>query len=68
MASIIWVLLLGPPCLAALIWLLTRGWTLLMMRGRPTPRIAMWQRYDFWIILAILYIVMFAAALVRHKL
>jgi len=68
MRSIVWILLLGPPILAAMTWLLTRGWTSMMMRGRTTSRIATWQKYDFWIILAILYLVMFTAALVKHKL
>jgi len=68
MRSIVWILLLGPPILAAMTWLLTRGWTSMMMRGRTTSRIAKLQKYDFWIILAILYLVMFTAALVKHKL
>jgi len=68
MHSIVWVLVLGPPCLAMLTWLVTRGWTFVVMRGRSTPRITKWQRYDIWIILAILYIVMFAAALIKQKL
>jgi hypothetical protein len=68
MHSIIWLLLFAPPCLAVLTWLMTRGWTLMMMRGRSTPRLALWQKYDFWTILIILYVVMFVAALVEHKL
>ncbi len=40
----------------------------MMMNGRSTSRIALWQKYDFWIILIILYIVMFVAALAEHKL
>src|SRR5690348_6543220 len=51
MRPIIWILLAAPPCLAALTWLMTRGWTWIVMRGRPTRRIAIWQKYDFWIIL-----------------
>jgi len=68
MRTITWTLLIGPPCLTLLTWLLTRGWTYLMMRGRTTARITAWQRYDFWIIFAIIYVVMFTAALVGHKL
>jgi hypothetical protein len=68
MRPITWTLLVGPPCVSLLTWLLTRGWTSMMMRGRTTPRIVMWQKYDFWIILAILYVTMFTAALVEHKL
>ena len=68
MHSIVWLFLIAPPCLAALTWLMTRGWTSMMMRGRSTPRIALWQQYDCWIIVIILYVVMFTAALIEHKL
>jgi len=68
MHSIIWLLLLAPPCLALVTWLIIRGWKLMMMGGRSTSRIAAWQKYDFWIILGILYVVMFAAAVIEHKL
>ncbi|HJY07704.1 MAG TPA: hypothetical protein VJ323_15410 [Bryobacteraceae bacterium] len=68
MHSIIWLLLFAPPCLALLTWLMTRGRKFMMMGNRSTPRIAAWQKYDFWIILAILYVVMFAAAAIEHKL
>jgi hypothetical protein len=47
---------------------MVRGWKLMVMGGRSTPRIEAWQKYDFWIILVILYIVMFAAAIIEHKL
>jgi hypothetical protein len=68
MHSIIWLLLFAPPCLALLTWLMTRGWKLMMMGSRSTSRTAAWQKYDFWIILGILYVVMFAAAIIEHKL
>ena len=68
MHSIVWLLLFAPPCLALLAWLMTRRWKLMMMGGRSTSRIAAWQKYDFWIILGILYVVMFAAAVIEHKL
>jgi hypothetical protein len=47
---------------------MTRGWKLMMMGSRSTSRTAAWQKYDFWIILGILYVVMFAAAVIEHKL
>jgi|GEM_PF-3267540 len=68
MHSIVWLLLFAPPCLALLTWLMTRGWTAMIARGNPRPWIAVWQKYDFWVILAILYIVMWTAAVVEHKL
>jgi hypothetical protein len=47
---------------------MTRAWKLVMMGSRSTPPIAAWQKYDFCIILGILYVVMFAAAVIEHKL
>jgi hypothetical protein len=47
---------------------MTRGWKLIIMGSRSTSRITAWQKYDFWIILGILYVVMFAAAVIEHKL
>jgi hypothetical protein len=74
MHSIIWFLILFPPCLAFFIWkggglgLKTRDITL-----TGGFKVDVWQRvylgkYGFWIILAILYAVMFAAAAFEHKL
>ena len=68
MRQIYWVLLLGPPCLATLAWFMTRGWIATMMQGRSTPVVALWKKYDFWIILGILYAVMFVAAIAEQKL
>jgi hypothetical protein len=70
MHSIVWVLILilililGAPFLALGIWLSI---------GSRTGNVDPWRRvrlgkYGFWIILAIFYTVMFATALVEHKL
>jgi hypothetical protein len=68
MHSILWLLLFAPPCLALVTWLMTRGWKVIVMGNRSTPRITAWQKYDFWIILLILYVVMFTAAVIEGKL
>jgi len=68
MRQIFWVLLIGPPVLGVLTWLLTRGWISMMMGARSTPRILFWRKYDLWIILGIICIAMFTAAFVEHKL
>jgi len=68
MRQIVWVLLLGPPTLAVLAWVMTRRWVSMMMRNRPRAWVRAWQKYDFWIILCILYAVMFSAAVLDHKL
>jgi hypothetical protein len=62
----IWVFILVPLFVAFLIW---QGVGI----GSRTGNILPWQsvrlgKYGFWIILAILYIVTFSAALVEHKL
>jgi hypothetical protein len=68
MRQVYWVLLLGPPILGTLGWAMTCARTSAIMGGRTTPRILAWQKYDFWIILALMYVVMFAAAFIEHKL
>jgi hypothetical protein len=66
MHPMIWVFILVPLFVAFLIW---QGVGI----GSRTGNILPWQsvrlgKYGFWIILAILYIVTFSAALVEHKL
>ena len=68
MRSIFFLLLAAPPCLATLSWFMSRGWTALMMQGRTTERIQRWQRYDFWVFLIALYVVMISATAFQHKL
>ena len=58
MHSILWVLILLPPCVAPILWLKPR--TASAPKRVPT--------YTFWIVLAITYVVIFATALVQHKL
>jgi hypothetical protein len=66
MHSVIWVLVLAPPCVAFLIW---QG----IGKGSRTGDVVPWQRVrlgksGFWITLTICYTAIFAAALVLHKL
>jgi hypothetical protein len=68
MREIYWVLLIGPPTLGILCWFMTRGWITMTMGNRTTPRIDWWRKYDLWIILGIMYVVMFGAAVLQHKL
>lgn len=56
-----------PPCLALVTWLVCQDWTASITRGVEFPLIKAWEAYDFWIILAILYSVMFGTALREHK-
>jgi hypothetical protein len=66
MNSIIWLFILAPLCLALVLWQYVGI-------GARKRDILPWQyvrlgKYGFWVILAILYIVTFTAALVEHKL
>ena len=66
MHSIVWVLILAPPCLALILW---QGFDIGSRTGNELP----WQRvrmgkYGFWIVSTIFYAVMFAAAAFEHKL
>jgi len=67
MIPTMWILvLLLPPCLAALIWLY-------MGVGAGKGDALPWQhvrlgRYGFWIVLGIIYTATFTAAFVEHKL
>jgi hypothetical protein len=64
MHSIFWVLVLVPPCLAFLVW----------QALRYNPRVGFPSipfqlgKYDFWIVLTIIYVATFAAALIEHKI
>ena len=49
------VLLLGPPIMAALWWLLGRAWSYVVQGGNPTPRTKGWSSKGFWILLVIMY-------------
>ncbi len=68
MRRIVWVLLIGPPALAILTWLTARRWSSVMMQNQPRPWVKSWQKYDFWVILGIFYVVMLSAAVLNHKL
>ncbi|MFZ0339974.1 MAG: hypothetical protein WAL45_18240 [Terracidiphilus sp.] len=58
MRSILWVLVLLPPCVTLIVWLKPRT----AFGPKKVPG------YTFWIVLAIMYVVVFAAALLEHKL
>jgi len=51
------VLLLGPPIMAALWWLLGKVWCYVAQGGNPTPRMKKWTSKGFWILLASMYAV-----------
>jgi hypothetical protein len=62
------VLIFGPPGLAILTWFFTRAWTRAWQGEQPSAIYRKWQRFDFWIILISLELVMLVTALIEHKL
>jgi hypothetical protein len=73
MNPIIWFLILFPPCLAFFLWKCggvgSRTGDITFTGGfKADVQPVYWGKYGFWIILAILYAVMFAAAAFEHKL
>jgi hypothetical protein len=74
MQPIIWLIILGPPCLSLLIWksggLSARTKDITLGGGF---KVDVWQsftlgKYGFWIILTVIYAVTIATALVEHKI
>jgi hypothetical protein len=66
MHPVIWLIILGPPCLAFVLWQYIGV-------GARTGDILPWQKvrlgkYGFWIMLAITYTATLATALVEHKI
>ncbi len=39
-----------------------------MQGSEISGKFRLWELYDFWVILAIMYLVMFGTALMQHKL
>jgi uncharacterized membrane protein YoaT (DUF817 family) len=74
MHPMIWLIIIGPPCLAFFIW--RSGGAGDHTRDATVTggfKVDVWQRvslgkYGYWIILAIIYTVTIATALVEHKI
>jgi hypothetical protein len=64
----IWFLLFAPPCLAFAWHVVWKDF----LSGKTPPwqcvRPGKYGKYDFWVTLGVLYVAMFATALVLHKL
>jgi hypothetical protein len=64
MHSIVWIIILVPPCVAFVLW---QGIKNRSRIGFPWQPIRL-GKYSFWITLTIIYIAMLSAALIEHKL
>jgi hypothetical protein len=49
------VLLLGPPILSCLVWLMAGGWAQTVQGGEVSSRTKDRQRFEFWLLLGALY-------------
>lgn len=63
MHSLAWILLLAPICVAFLLWRLVRFTEV----GFPWQGVRL-GKYGFWIILTVIYLAVFASALIEHKI
>ena len=50
------ILILGPPIMSGLIWLLSRGWALTVQGGVASERTKKRQKWEFWGVLIGLYV------------
>jgi hypothetical protein len=57
------VLLLGPPIMAALWWMLGTVWSHVAQGGNPTPRTKVWASKGFWILLVTMYAIAIGMAI-----
>jgi hypothetical protein len=57
------VLIVGPPLMASLIWLMSRGWAASVQGGGPSEETKRRQKLEFWIVLITMYIIGLSMAL-----
>ena len=57
------ILLVGPPVMAGLIWLMSRGWAIGVQGGSASERTKVRQKIEFWMVLVAMYVIGFGMAL-----
>lgn len=57
------ILIAGPPVMAGLIWLMSRGWAKTIQGGTATERTKSRQKIEFWMVLVVMYVLGFGMAL-----
>lgn len=57
------ILILGPPVMAALTWIMSRGWAHAVQGGVVSERTKRRQKAEFWIVLVVMYVLGFGMAL-----
>jgi hypothetical protein len=57
------ILIVGPPIMAGLIWLMSRGWAKSIQGGTASERTRVRQRIEFWMVLIAMYAIGIGMAL-----
>lgn len=57
------ILILGPPIMAGIIWLMSRGWAMGVQGGSASERTKVRQKIEFWMVLVTMYVIGFGMAL-----
>lgn len=60
------ILLFGPP-ITAIVWsFLARGWAYSIQGGKVSERTKKRQKWEFWILLIIMYVICIVVAILAH--
>lgn len=51
------ILILGPPIMAALVWIMSRGWAATVQGGVVSEKTKRRQRIEFWAFLIAMYLI-----------
>ena len=57
------ILIAGPPAMAGLFWLMSRGWALTVQGGEASDRTKGRQKIEFWVVLVGMYVIGIGMAL-----
>ena len=57
------ILIAGPPVMACLIWVMSRGWAKTVQGGTASERTKSRQKIEFWMVLVVMYVLGFGMAL-----
>ena len=56
------ILIVGPPLMASLIWLMSRGWATSVQGGAASEKTKRRQKLEFWVVLIVMYVIGFSMA------
>ena len=58
--------MVAPPIIASLWWVFSRGWAIAVQAGTVSDRTRIRQKSGFFLVLALLYVLMFGATTYLH--